>query len=161
MAEEIKFTRDDGEDYNVIIRRYSDMKYWNGEGFYNLGATSKYQNAIEAALRNEDDGENCYVVDWPTGITTAGVYIIEVYKQASGNPSANDEYDGSFIYEFDGEAEVDPLIQDKAAKIRANKARQDKSTGTVTIRNNDDTHDAFEMTLTDNGSSITREVGSI
>jgi len=53
---------------------------------------------------------------------------------------------------------VDLLI--KASAVRANNAAQDKLTGTVTIRNNDDTGDLYSMMLDDNGQSITRTITS-
>ncbi|MCH9021630.1 MAG: hypothetical protein IID32_02575 [Planctomycetes bacterium] len=74
---------------------------------------------------------------------------------------ANDIFYGGYDMWWDGQAEVDALIQDKAAKIRANNASQDKLTGTITIRNNDDSADLLQMALTDSGSTITRATTEI
>lgn len=48
-----------------------------------------------------------------------------------------------------------------ASAVRANKAMQDKSTGTITLRNADDTSDQYVLTLTDDGSTIVREVSEL
>ena len=159
MANEIKIYTDSGLSMYALIRRGSDMFVWDaGSGAFEIQGNwdDARLGECDVVLAEGAQADRWYMGDFPA-VIAAGLYHLQFYRRVGGLPSvSNDVFVGGYDMWWDGQAEVDALVQDKAAKIRANNASQDKLTGTITIRNNDDSADLLQMVLSDSGSAITR-----
>ena len=164
MANEIKIYTDSGLVTYALIRRGSDMFIWDvGDAAFEIQGSwnDTRLGECDVVLTEGAQANGWYMGDFPATIA-AGLYHLQIFRRMGGSPSvANDIFLGGYDMWWDGQAEVDALIQDKAAKIRANNSSQDKLTGTITIRNNDDSADLLQMALTDSGSTITRATTEI
>ena len=164
MADEIKIYTDSGLVIYALIRQASNMFIWDvGDTAFELQGVWSDTRLDECDLPLSEGlyAYGWYMTDFPASIP-AGFYHLQFFRRLGSLPSvANDIFYGGYDMWWDGQAEVDALIQDKAAKIRANNASQDKLTGTITIRNSDDSADLLQMALTDSGSTITRATTEI
>lgn len=85
MSNEIRGVATSGTLYAVIMNESG--QFWNGSSFesYTGGNYSTY-----AVSMTEQGTSNIYFADFPSGITTGGVYEYIVYRQAGGSPAQGD-----------------------------------------------------------------------
>jgi len=113
-------------------------------------------------IQSTDHGGDYRTVTFDAN-TPAGTYDLQFKVQnsaVSDTPSAND-VTAFWIrnYVWDGSTEVfDPTTILKAAKIRANKGVQTKSTGAIVHYDNDGTTPLYNETETDDETTITRQI---
>ncbi|MBW1784121.1 MAG: hypothetical protein JRL30_25700 [Deltaproteobacteria bacterium] len=83
------------------------------------------------------------------------VWVIDHYAAKGYTASDYVQVD---VYSVGDDTPVDKDLVEKDARLRVNKAIQNKATGTITVRNDADDGDLYIITLTDNGTTITSVV---
>lgn len=109
MANEIWWNTDEGQTLYAIIHAKSDDTV-------NIIGGNTFEAWVDANIDTYDlamtdhDGDY-YSVDFPTTITTAGVYRITIFKQAAASPHVDNDLSlaQGEIY-WDGIAEIDTSI---------------------------------------------------
>lgn len=95
MANELRANYNGSATLYAIVRQRTDLYAWNGSAFETWadGNIATYDIPLTAS------GGDLYAADFPSGITTAGYYTVDYYKQAGGSPATSDyRLDGELIY---------------------------------------------------------------
>lgn len=113
-------------------------------------------------IQSTDHGGDYRTMEFDANVP-AGTYDLQIKVQSSAVTDTPAAGDTTVLwirnYVWDGSAEVfDPATLLKAAKIRADKAVQTKSTGSITHYDTDGSTPLYTETETDNGTTITREI---
>jgi len=149
MANEICANYSSGETlYAVIRNRQGNVWCVLGQVFEVWGTGGRDADDYDIALT--DKGGARYVGDFPTIITIAGKYGIQVFLQAGANPANSDELVTSREIFWSGKGEV------TAERLLANKAIQDKSSGEIKYYDDDGQAVILTITPDDGKSSIIR-----
>jgi hypothetical protein len=149
MANEIYANYSSGETlYAVVRNRQGDVWYASGQVFEAWGTSGRDADDYDIALT--DKGGARYVGDFPTAITNAGKYGIQVFLQAGANPADGDELVAGREVVWSGKGEV------TAERLLANKAIQSKSSGQIQYYDDDGQTIILNLIPTDGESSITR-----
>ncbi|GEM_PF-5293020 len=172
MANEILFSGDLGQTYFICLRRVLDFYVWYDTGTvfeaWGTGGRDQSDYGMEATYQ----GGGVLTVDAP-GSLAAGRYLVQTFRQYGDDPADDDTFDGAFVFEWDGSQQilfnVDGIDRSndaakslaRSAAIRGNKAKQNKFTGELTIRNADDSEDLLTVNFTDDGTEITRSIESM
>jgi len=151
MANEIHIDYSSGNTIYAVIRN-SAGQVWNptNQVFEDWGTDGN--DADDYDLTLTDKGGSRYVGNFDGNIPD-GRYTTQAFLQAGANPTDGDSLVGSsqIIWRGSGELTVD--------KILANKAIQNKSTGTIDYYDDDGQTIILTHTPTDDESSITRTPG--
>lgn len=102
MANEIRATGATGLTLYAVIRNASNQ-VWNGSAFeaYNASNYATYDVAL-----TEQGATGRYAVSFPAGIVTAGLYYVDVRRQAGGSPAVSDLSLGEMEIVWDGNSET-------------------------------------------------------
>lgn len=86
MANELRAYYNGSATLYAIIRRASDMYVWNGSAFaaWSDGSIGSYDIPLTS------QGGDAYSANFPSGITTSGIYYVDYYVQAGGSPATSD-----------------------------------------------------------------------
>jgi hypothetical protein len=106
MANEIYATFDEGETLYVLIWRKTDDKVWNNTDSQWDTYTDADIDKYDVVLANQADSDY-YSVDFPSAITTAGSYRVQIMWQQGGSIDADVDfgiYQGEI--EWDGTEEI-------------------------------------------------------
>jgi hypothetical protein len=134
--------------YAVIRNRQGNVWYISGQVFETWGTSGHDADDYDTALT--DKGGARYVGDFPTIITIAGKYGIQVFLQAGANPANSDGLVTSREIFWSGKGEL------TAERLLANKAIQDKSSGEIKYYDDDGQTVILTITPADGDSDITR-----
>jgi hypothetical protein len=149
MANEIYANYSSGETlYAVVRNRQGNVWYVSGQVFEPWGTGGHNADNYDIALTGK--GGARYVGDFPTAITNAGRYGIQVFLQASANPADSDQLVAGREIFWSGKGEV------TAEKLLADKAVQSKSSGEIKYYDDDGETLILTITPADGESSITR-----
>jgi hypothetical protein len=149
MANEIYVNYSSGNTlYAVIRNRQGGVWYPSGQVFEAWGTSGRDADDYDIALT--DKGGARYTGNFPTAITAAGEYGIQVFLQAGGSPANGDELVASRQIVWSGKAEI------TAEKLLANKAIQDKSSGEIEYYDDDGVTIILTLTPADGEENITR-----
>lgn len=89
MASQILMGYLTGQNLYAIVQRVSDGHYWRTTtgafGAYNAAAWSDYDTPLV-----ENGASGTYQAPFPAGITTAGLYRVELRLRAGGSPAVSD-----------------------------------------------------------------------
>lgn len=121
----------------------------DGSAFENWGAGGNDADDYDVSLT--DKSGDRYVGDFDASSNiSAGRYTIQIFLQAGSNPADNDRCvaGGEIIWTGSGELTPD--------KVLANKAIQNKSTGTIEYYDDDGQTVILTHTPTDSESTLTR-----
>lgn len=110
MSDEIKFVRESGDVYWLMIRRASDMKVWceTDETWETYGETN--HDITDYALITTDQSGGLYSADLPLSTIinelANDIYYIFIYLQDDTIPNIDDAFNGGFEFAWtkDGEA---------------------------------------------------------
>jgi len=151
MANEIQADYSSGETlYAVIRNRAGQVWYPAGQSFEDWGTNGRTAADYDLALT--DKGGNRHVGDFDANVPP-GTYCVQVFQQLGATPADTDTLAGSRDIIWAGNAEV------TATKILANKAVQNKATGTISYYDDDNETVILTHTLQEGGSAATRTVG--
>ncbi len=149
MANEIYANYSSGETlYAVVRNRQGNVWYILGQVFEAWGTSGHDADDYDIALTDKNGAR--YVGDFPTAITNAGKYGVQVFLQAGANPADSDQLVASRGIFWSGKGEV------TAEKLLANKAIQSKSSGEIQYYDDDGQTVILNLTPADGESSITR-----
>jgi hypothetical protein len=149
MANEIYANYSSGETLYAVIRNtQGNAWHISGQVFEPWGTGGHDADDYDIALT--DKGGARYVGDFPTAITAAGRYGVQVFLQAGANPADSDQLVASREIFWSGRAEL------TAEKLLANKAIQNKSTGEIQYYDDDGQTVILNLTPADGQASITR-----
>lgn len=136
-----QLTRNDAGQVNIVAGNTFEN--------YNAGNIATYVKTVP------DKSGDKYVGDFNTNITSAGRYTVQIFLQAGANPADGDRCIGGGVIVWNGSSEdgSEKLIQ--AAKLLINKVIQNKTTGVITVYDNDGETAILTLTPSDDGSQIT------
>ncbi len=148
MANEIHIDYSLGNTIYAVIRDDAGQVWYPaGEVFEDWGTNGR--NADDYDLALTDKGGSRYVGSFDVDVP-AGRYTIQAFLQAGDNPADGDVLVGAIaiIWRGSGELTID--------KILANKAVQNKSTGTIEYYDDDGQTILLTITPSEDESSIIR-----
>ena len=90
MANEIWHSYDEAETLYALIFQKTDDKVWNGTDSQFDTYTDADIDKYDVPLANHVDSDY-HTVDFPSGITTAGVYRVQIMLQVGGSIDADDD----------------------------------------------------------------------
>lgn len=102
-AAEIQFQYDTDNAVYALVRLPSTGKVWDVTN--SNWATWVDGNIGDYDIPLVDQGGDYYAANFPTGITSVGVYAISIRDRSGGSPAADDTTVGSGQIEWDGSAE--------------------------------------------------------
>ncbi|MFC1783406.1 hypothetical protein ACFL02_07450 [Planctomycetota bacterium] len=160
MSNEIQVVAEAELNLYFIIRNVSGQVWFPaGQAFEIYGTGGRDADDYDISLTDKSVG--LYVGDFDSNITTEGKYLIVVYKRLGSSPADTDLVMGTNIILWNGKSEFDPVVVEKASYLRANKAKQNKLTGTITYYDIDGSTALYTETETDNGDgTVTVEVAA-
>lgn len=109
-ANEIQFPYDSGSTIYAIVRRPADSYIWN-----TAVSPADWRAWVDANIADydialTDRSGDFYSNSFPAGITTAGMYPINVYLRAGANPAITDSLIGGGEIAWTGSAEITDYI---------------------------------------------------
>ncbi|MCX5636644.1 MAG: hypothetical protein NTX52_02985 [Planctomycetota bacterium] len=134
--------------YAVVRNRGGNVWYVLGQAFESWGTNGHDAGDYDITLT--DKGGARYVGDFPTVITNAGRYGVQVFLQAGANPADSDQLVASREIVWSGKGEV------TAERLLGNKAIQNKSSGEIKYYDDDGQTIILTHTPSDGESDITR-----
>jgi hypothetical protein len=115
VAKEIQCQGATGLTLYALVFDYSG-RVWNGSSFVTMAnSIATYALALtESALPTQ------YTCDFPSGITAAGLYPVQVRKRAGGSPATTDSIVAQGEIAWSGSAVVVPVVADSAGRVTTN-----------------------------------------
>ena len=108
MSNEFQHRSDATGDTLYVTIRNLARQYWSQAGYTPAFESFAVANWADyaIALTETPAGGYFYVGDWPTGLTTRGWYLMEVFKQAGVSPDISDTLVGKYASYWNGVALV-------------------------------------------------------
>lgn len=109
MANEIRYPFGTGETIDAYVFRKSDGKVWypTGATFETWGTDSRAANDYKAVTLTEAaSGAQWYAGDFPTAITTAAYYDVQLRLRAGSSPANSDTVIGMSMIDWTGTEEA-------------------------------------------------------
>ena len=100
MANEISLRHSaTGENLYFTVRSLA-CTYWNGSSLETLVVA--YWANYDIALSESPASSYFFTGDWPSGLSTAGWYWLDIFKRAGGSPAIGDAIQASYFGYWDG-----------------------------------------------------------
>ena len=138
---EIKITFKTGQGTNITAKLFYD----------NAGTMT--QRGSEVTLEEKPAGSCLYVGNGPVGLSDGDIIVGYLAGAVIGSGVYSNGVVDANITQVDGEATTASRLAE-AAKFIVNKTTQNKSTGVITVYDNDDTTPILTLTPTDDGATI-------
>jgi hypothetical protein len=104
MASEISWRHaSTGKTVYATIRSAARLM-WNGAALNELLETPDVWTDYDIPLTETPASSYFYVGTWPAGLTTVGLYWVDVYEQAGGAPAISDPLVGTLVGYWNGTA---------------------------------------------------------
>ena len=108
MANEIWCSWDSASTlYAFVIRKTDDFIWDVGDSAFEAIGTWNDARAGECDIAMSATAGDFHTVDFPSGITAAGVYRVEIRERAGGSPDTDDVPIAQGELHWDGSAEID------------------------------------------------------
>jgi hypothetical protein len=151
MANEVHLDYQSGNTvYAVVRNKAGQVWYPTGQVFEDWGTDAHDADSYDIALADKNGDR--YVGDFDADIP-AGRYWLQMFLQAGSSPADSDELVASSQVIWSGSAEL------TVDKILANKAIQDKATGSIEYYDDDGQTVILTHTPVDGESNIIRTPG--
>lgn len=124
MANEVSTSYTSGVTMYGIVFRKSDAKVWHptAEDWETHGTGSRTNADYNAVAMTEQGASGYYIGDFPTDITTAALYDVQLREQAGATPANSDTIVDTVKIDWTGTAAVEEEVVEETVTSIANRA---------------------------------------